>query len=45
MFRAARTILLTSVVAALAVLGLSAGSAQAATWESSEQWGQWEEGG
>jgi hypothetical protein len=43
--RAVRTFLLTPLLALLAVIGFAAAPAQAATWSSSEQWGNWSTGG
>jgi len=43
--RAARSLLLTPLLALLAVVGFAAAPAQAATWSSSDQWGNWSTGG
>lgn len=43
--RAVRTLLLTPLLALLAVVGFAAAPAQAATWSSSDQWGNWSTGG
>ena len=45
MQRAVRTLLLTPLLALLAVIGFAAAPAQAATWSSSDQWGNWSTGG
>ncbi|MGR3935631.1 GH12 family glycosyl hydrolase domain-containing protein [Streptomyces sp. BRA346] len=43
--RAVRSLLLTPLLALLAVVGFAAAPAQAATWSSSDQWGNWSTGG
>lgn len=45
MQRAVRTLLLTPLLALLTVIGFAAAPAQAATWSSSDQWGNWSTGG
>ncbi|GLV77683.1 hypothetical protein Shyhy02_56830 [Streptomyces hygroscopicus subsp. hygroscopicus] len=45
MRRTARTLLLTPLIALLALIGFAAAPAQAATWSSSDQWGTWTNGG
>jgi hypothetical protein len=40
-----RTLLLTPLLALLTVVGFAAAPAQAATWSSSDQWGNWSTGG
>ncbi|MFI0779077.1 hypothetical protein [Streptomyces sp. NPDC021212] len=45
MQRAVRTLLLTPLLALLTVIGFAAVPAQAATWSSSDQWGNWSSGG
>jgi len=40
-----RSLLLTPLLALLAVVGFAAAPAQAATWSSSDQWGNWSTGG
>ena len=45
MQRAVRTLLLTPLLALLTVVGFAAAPAQAATWSSSDQWGNWSTGG
>jgi Glycosyl hydrolase family 12 len=42
---AARKLLLTPLIAFLAVLGFAAAPAQAATWSSCDQWGTWSNSG
>ncbi|MFI0814030.1 hypothetical protein ACH4TX_28125 [Streptomyces sp. NPDC021098] len=43
--RAVRSLLLTPLLALLTVIGFAAAPAQAATWSSSDQWGNWSTGG
>jgi len=43
--RAVRSLLLAPLLALLAVVGFAAAPAQAATWSSSDQWGNWSTGG
>ncbi|MGY0058018.1 glycoside hydrolase family 12 protein [Streptomyces sp. LZ34] len=45
MHRAARKLFLTPLFALLALIGFAAAPAHAATWSSSEQWGNWSTGG
>ncbi|MEU0841133.1 hypothetical protein ABZ370_16895 [Streptomyces sp. NPDC005962] len=43
--RAVRSLLLAPLLALLTVVGFAAAPAQAATWSSSDQWGNWSTGG